>query len=46
MVPKAKWETLELSNGSLHDLIPGKVYAINVNTLDTFMDPFDSLREM
>lgn len=47
LVPKTKWPTLhELSTGTIYDLEPGKVFAINVDTMETFMRPFDSLRDL
>lgn len=42
--PKQKWPTLDLPNIPLHELTPGKVYAINVHTLET--QSFTSLRDM
>ena len=34
--PKDKYPLIELNDRSLHDLIPGKIYAINMETLNVF----------
>lgn len=36
MKPRDKYSLLELKDKSLYDLIPGKIYAINVSTLEIF----------
>jgi hypothetical protein len=34
--PKDKYSLVELKDRSLYDLIPGKIYAINMETLEVF----------
>ncbi len=44
LTPKQKWPTLDIPNIDLRELTPGKVYAINVDTMET--QSFTSLRDM
>jgi DNA-binding CsgD family transcriptional regulator len=43
--PKDRYPLLNLKNRSLYDLIPGKIYAINADTLENF-GIYDSQREL
>jgi hypothetical protein len=43
--PKDKYPLIELNDRSLYDLIPGKIYAINMETLD-FFGSYNNQREL
>lgn len=45
LAPKKRLPTVELKNRSLHDLIPGKIYAITVDTDEDF-GVYSSSREL
>ena len=45
MKPRDKYPLVLLNDRSLHDLIPGKIYAINIETLDVF-GTYNNQREL
>lgn len=45
MKPKDKYPLIELKDKSLYDLIPGKIYSINIEILDV-IDNYRSQREL
>jgi hypothetical protein len=45
MKPRDKYPLIELKDRSMYDLIPGKIYVINMNTLEN-VGIYNSQREL